>query len=324
MRCFFFPFVRVCRLFLAVSVFLLPACLAMANPLAEQTTVNDTLEAQTTRQWLAIPAGYFLMGSTPRQVDTAYKISAIGYGHDRVRNDGWFDNETPQHKVYLSAFRIMKTPVTQRQYAEFIRASGYSPPFVDARTWASYSLIHPYSRAQQYNWRGRGKDASPPPDKAMHPVVLVSVQDAEAYAVWLSVKTGRKLRLPNEAEWEKAMRGTDGRLYPWGNSYDSGRLNNADKGPFATMPVGSFPAGASPYGVLDGVGQVYEWTATHTDGSNQDGSGQERRIVKGGSWDDYGGICRPAAHHTRPVKLKHILIGFRLVESVNDADKIKK
>jgi len=107
-------------------------------------------------------------------------------------------------------------------------------------------------------------------------------------------------------EWEKAMRGTDGRLYPWGNDYDPARLNNADQGPFATMPVGSFPPGASPYGVLDGAGQVYEWTATQ--------HGENRRIVKGGSWDDHGGICRPAAWHSRPEGLKHILIGFRLIE----------
>lgn len=102
------------------------------------------------------------------------------------------------------------------------------------------------------------------------------------------------------------MRGTDGRLYPWGDSYDASRLNNADHGPFATMPVGSFPQGASPYGVLDGAGQVYEWTATK--------QGEKRRVVKGGSWDDHGGICRPAAWHARPQQLKHILIGFRLVE----------
>jgi len=101
-----------------------------------------------------------------------------------------------------------------------------------------------------------------------------------------------------------------GHLYPWGDDYDASRLNNADHGSvaseYATMPVGSFPQGASPYGVLDGAGQVYEWTATE--------HGKHRHVVKGGSWDDHGGICRPAAWHLRPQRLKHILIGLRLVE----------
>ncbi len=234
-----------------------------------------------------------MAGSTPQQVETAYRISATGYGHDRVREYGWFDHEIPQHRVYLPAYRIQKTPVTQQAYADFIKQSHHEPPFVDATTWGSYHLIHPYRRAQQYNW----KNGMPPPDKAMHPVVLVSASDAEAYAAWLAHKTGRKLRLPTENEWEKAMRGSDGRLYPWGNDYDATRLNNADRGPFTTMPVGAFPQGASPYGVLDGAGQVYEWTATR--------QGKTRRIVKGGSWDDAGGVCRPAASHARPANIKH-------------------
>ncbi|MDQ6992669.1 MAG: SUMF1/EgtB/PvdO family nonheme iron enzyme, partial [Mariprofundus sp.] len=182
----------------------------------------------------------------------------------------------------------------------------HSPPFVDAQTWQSYGLVHPYKRARRYNWTGD----RPPADKQNHPVVLVSVADAEAYAAWLSRKTGRTLRLPSADEWEKAMRGSDGRFYPWGNDYDAKRLNNADRGPFATMPVASFPQGASPYGVLDGAGQVYEWTSTH--------QGKQRHIVKGGSWDDHGGICRPAAWHSRPQNLKHILIGFRLVEVLSE------
>ena len=87
------------------------------------------------------------------------------------------------------------------------------------------------------------------------------------------------------------------------------RLASHDAGPFDTVPVGHFPAGASPFGVLDAAGLVFEWTAT-PDGTN-------RYVVKGGSWDDKGcGVCRPAARHSRPAELRHILIGFRLVRNL--------
>jgi len=259
--------------------------------------------AATGMEWVDVPAGSFLMGSTPAQIDQGYRISAAGYGHDRVRQAGWFDDEAPQKSVTLPEFRMMKTAVSQSDYQAFVRA-GHAAPAVDRATWRSYGLIHPYADVLPYLWH----DGKPPSDKRNHPVVLVSYHDAQAYAVWLSGKTGRSLRLPTEAEWEKAMRGTDGRLFPWGNRYDADRLNNADNQRLATMAVDAFPAGASPYGVLGGAGEVFEWTATPR------GSG--KRTVKGGSWDDHGGTCRVAAHHERPEQQKHILIGFRLVESI--------
>ena len=134
----------------------------------------------------------------------------------------------------------------------------------------------------------------------------MSHADATAYAAWLSIETGEVWRLPSEKEWEKAVRGTDGRLFPWGDTFDAARLNSHDSGPFDTLPVGTYPAGAGPFGLLDGAGQVFEWTATPAPGG--------RYFVKGGSWDDRGcGVCRPAARHGRPAALKHILVGFRLV-----------
>ncbi|MDP6884521.1 MAG: SUMF1/EgtB/PvdO family nonheme iron enzyme, partial [Rhodospirillales bacterium] len=87
---------------------------------------------------------------------------------------------------------------------------------------------------------------------------MVSHGDARAFAAWLGRETGIQWRLPSEAEWEKAARGTDGRLFPWGEAYDPKRLNSADRGPFDTVPVGRFPGGVSPFGMLDAAGQVFE------------------------------------------------------------------
>ncbi|MDQ6992532.1 MAG: SUMF1/EgtB/PvdO family nonheme iron enzyme [Mariprofundus sp.] len=251
--------------------------------------------------WINIPSGNFLMGSTPAQVEQGYRISAKGYGHNGVRKAGWFDNETPQHQVYLPTYSIQKTAVTNIEYAKFIRATGYPAPFVTAKVWSNYRLVHPYSWVKPYLWL----DGHIPKNRGNNPVVLLSYDDALAYAKWLSKKLGQQLQLPNEMQWEKAMRGNDGRLYPWGNTYDAERLNNADHGSLETLAVGFFNKGASPYGVLDGAGQVFEWTSTVWN--------DQRMTVKGGSWDDHGGVCRPAAHHGRAKNLKHILIGFRLV-----------
>jgi len=250
---------------------------------------------------IAVPAGPFIMGSTEAERETAYRLDEAAYGHSVTRQRGWYEIETRQ-TVTLPAYRILTTPVTNRDYAQFVAETGHPPPSVSAAVWDGYGLIHPYERAVPYLWT----EIEPPPGRLQHPVVLVSHRDAEAYADWLSIKTGQRWRLPTEAEWEKAARGPDGRLFPWGDAFDAGKLNSHDAGPFATAPVGSYAAGASPYGMLDAAGQVFEWTAT--------AAGEGRHIVKGGSWDDRGcGVCRPAARHSRPDAIKHILIGFRLV-----------
>jgi len=258
---------------------------------------------------VAVPAGAFLYGSTPGQRRLAYALDERAYGHARTREMGWYDNEPPLSEGRTGAFEIASTPVTNRQYGAFLRATGHPPPDVDPRTWAGYGLIHPYERTRRHAW----SDAhTPPPGRLDHPVVLVAHADARAYARWRSAETGVRWRLPDEREWEKAARGTDGRLFPWGDEWEASRLNSHDAGPFDTLPVGRFPAGASPYGMLDAAGQVFEWTATP--------AGEGRFIVKGGSWDDSGcGICRPAARHARPAGIRHILIGFRLLREVPGA-----
>jgi formylglycine-generating enzyme required for sulfatase activity len=251
-----------------------------------------------------IAAGQFISGSDNAEREAAYWLDEAAYGHSITRKNGWYDDEAARHTASLPEFRITRTLITNGEYAKFVQATGHRYPTVSAKEWSSYGLVHPFGRTQKFSW----VDDEAPRGREQHPVVLVSYDDARAYAVWLSSTTGKPWRLPTELEWEKAARGTDGRRFPWGNQFVPELLNSHDTGPFDTTPVGSLPGGKSPYGLLDAAGQVFEWTQTRV--------GKNRYRVKGGSWDDKGcGVCRPAARHSRPVTLKHILIGFRLVQA---------
>ena len=251
-----------------------------------------------------IGAGPFITGSDVAEREAAYRLDEKAYGHSVTRKNGWYDHEDDRKTMELPEYRITRTVITNGQYAEFVRETGHRAPDVDRKEWNSYRLIHPYERTRRHAWEG----AKPPVGRENHPVVLVSHDDAIAYARWLSAKTKIIWRLPTEKEWEKAARGTDGRRFPWGDNFDAKKLNSHDAGPFDTMQVASFPEGNSPFELADAAGQVFEWTSTP--------SGKNRFRVKGGSWDDSGcGVCRPAARHERPHYLKHILVGFRLVQS---------
>ncbi len=266
--------------------------------------------AVTAPETVIVPGGATIAGSDREEREAAYRLDETAYGHGITRKNRWYENEPPRRTRTIAAYAITRNLITNAQYAAFIRATGRAAPDVDATTWAGYRLIHPFARTRRHAW----SDGGPPAGRGDHPVVLVSHLDAAAYAAWLSGVTGARWRLPSEAEWEKAARGVGGGRFPWGDSFNPARLNSADKGPFDTVPVGSYPAGASPFGLQDGAGQVFEWTATP--------AGAGRFMVKGGSWDDKGcGICRSAARHSRPAGLKHILIGFRLVRELGSVPR---
>jgi formylglycine-generating enzyme required for sulfatase activity len=160
--------------------------------------------------------------------------------------------------VEVSEFLIARYPVTNADYLRFVQATGHRQPD---------------------HWPREGF----PSELARHPVVWVSWEDAVAYCRWLSEVTGKACRLPTEAEWEKAARGTDGRVYPWGNEFITANCNTSESGTDGTRPVDAHPGGASPYGVMDMAGNVWEWTATNYEGDEQ------YRVLKGGAWD-YKGI----------------------------------
>lgn len=174
--------------------------------------IQQNLQIET----IFIPAGSFLMG---------------------IRKDRNISNESIiEHEVELPSYHIGKYPVTNQEYAEFVKQTKY-----------------PVSKNS--GWFGK----KPPQSKLDHPVVGISWYNALNYCQWLSKQTNQTYRLPTEAEWEKAARGTEGIIYPWGNSWNAEycNWNNSD-----TTPVTTYQSGQSPYGCYDMVGNVWEWTST--------------------------------------------------------------
>ncbi|MFN3652552.1 MAG: SUMF1/EgtB/PvdO family nonheme iron enzyme [Armatimonadota bacterium] len=179
----------------------------------------------------ALLAAAVLLTAAARAADPTEGMVLVPAGPFRIGSESGSPDEKPVRTVTLPAFYIDRTEVTVEEYARFIRATRHpAPP----------------------DWPG-GK---PDPKRLQHPVVNVSWYDANAYARW----AGK--RLPTEAEWEKAARGADGRLFPWGSEWSDALANvEGDRGEQPLRPVGSYPGGASPCGALDMVGNAWEWTA---------------------------------------------------------------
>jgi formylglycine-generating enzyme required for sulfatase activity len=220
-----------------------------------------------------IPAGEFLMGSNPDQVEQAAEWCNC--------NKRTFEDEQYLHEVYLDGYYIDRYEVTNQQFQAFVDASGY---VTDAE-----------HKNEAHTWRTEytsGKDN--------HAVVWMSWNDARAYCRW----AGK--RLPTEAEWEKAARGTDARLWPWGNRWDAERLNSGANGIGTTTPVGSYREGTSPYGAMDMAGNVWEWVndwysanyyQTGNDRNPTGPEGGEDRVLRGGGYRNGMHEVRVAHRH---------------------------
>jgi formylglycine-generating enzyme required for sulfatase activity len=258
----------------------------------------ETAACAPTAGQVLIPPGPFWLGS-----DASERLLASRLSTPDTVAAGWFAIETARHRAEAEAFCIDRLLVTQAQYLDFVARTHHVPPRISQAEYARQGfLVHDYSEWIPYLW----KRATPPRDRLDHPVVLVTALDAEAYCRWRHAGG----RLPTDLEWEKAARGIDGRTFPWGNSWDPERLNSAAQGPGGTTPVGIYGTGASPFGILDAVGNVFQWTNT------RQLSGL--RVLKGCAWDDDAGLCRPAASHARPASSRHILIGFRCAGPVDN------
>jgi formylglycine-generating enzyme required for sulfatase activity len=188
---------------------------------------SDRVYAADSREFdemVHVPGGSFLMGS-----------------------DSGLGDERPQHSLSLAAFSIDRTPVTNTQFARFMSVLGIQAP--NGQPWYDVDDGDARIRRRDGKWEvDQGFEN--------HPVAEVSWYGAVAYCAWLTK------RLPTEAEWEKAARGTDGRKYPWGNEAPDRSRAHFAAGWNDTRSVGSFPNGASPYGVLDMAGNGWEWVSS--------------------------------------------------------------
>lgn len=233
------------------------------------TPVPDTV----VMEMVFVPAGEFVMGSSDAEIQLVVQECNQSEGNCRA---DWFDNEQPQRRVFVADFWISKYEVTNAQYNVCV-TQGVCPPI---------------GRLPQDGDIPYQEDFFSP----QFPAVAVSWDNASRFCRWLGD------RLPSEEEWEKAARGVDGsRRYPWGAAFDASGANLASGYP--TM-VGSYPTGASPYGVMDMAGNVFEWTASAT--------GDGRYFVRGGGWSKYSFRGRAADRGTKLApNFVNYDIGFR-------------
>ncbi|CAN5757615.1 hypothetical protein BH23CHL5_BH23CHL5_24890 [soil metagenome] len=243
------------------------------------------------RIWITVPAGSFLMGSDARDAAPP------------------FENEHPLHLVDLPEFRVGRVPVTNAAYARFIAATGYEGP-------------------------GHWTRGQPTAGSEAHPVTYVSWHDALAFCEWASV------RLLTEAEWEKSARGPallssvtrrETRWWPWGDvlpgreyGHIDAQLTGIPPAAQGVLPVGQFPRGASPYGVLDLAGNVWEWTSSRykpypfsVSEGRQDSSVSGSRVVRGGSYNHGRRHVRCSARDHMVAGVRDVYIGFRVAAELD-------
>ena len=246
-------------------------------------------------EMINIPEGTFYMGTSEQQV--AQFVNTEDWAKEWA-DDGRFEIEQPYHLAKTSAFQIAKYPVTNKEYYKFLMQTGHRLP----QFWTDFR--HP---AEYGN----------------HPVAGVSYADCLMYCDWINSETNSNYRLPTETEWEKAARGTDGRMYPWGNKFEKWRCNTAESNRAETSSVGIFsPSGDSPWGVCDIAGNVFEWTmsayAPYPIEENplpNPKKPDENIVIRGGGWYYSRKLVRCAAREVVIPTFVSPVLGFRLAKT---------
>jgi formylglycine-generating enzyme required for sulfatase activity len=240
-----------------------------------------------------VPAGTFWMGSTNEDIDAVLEQCGD------CKRDSYID-EQPRREVYLDAFWIDRTEVTNARYQQCVKDGECSPP----------KYLTSETRDEYYG----------NPEFGDYPVVNVSWYQAAAYCRWADK------RLPTEAEWEKAARGIDGRIYPWGNTWDARKANSAERWLGDTVAVGSYVAGKSPFNALNMAGNVWEWVEDSYDeryydrlpASNPKGPDSgNNRVYRGGSWTSDWASVRTANREGHSPDMIHHKVGFRCALSAS-------
>lgn len=252
------------------------------NSSSSEVVLAKKIKYPITIDFLQIPLGDVLVGSDPKKDKNAQV------------------DEQPQFTVFVEGFWIGKYLVTNKQYANFVKESGYITP----SQWVN------------------GQYAS---TKANHPVVGVSWLDSVAFCDWLSFSTGKKFRLPTEFEWEKVARGSDGRIFPWGDKWSKDKLNCLENKIGDTSEVGAFfSLGDNPYNVCDMVGNVWEWCnsiyqpypySQKEDHNQTIQSTTATRVIRGGSFASSKNEARCACRNRYAQDFRFGLVGFRVAAS---------
>lgn len=279
-------------------VFVLLFCLCNKDGISKELD-SAAEKALSTIEWVSIPEGIFLMGSTRSEADAAYTDAKL---RSSLLDKHTFDAEVPQHKVYLTAFQISRYEITNLQYRTFIKATGRPTP---------------RGNQGEDTW----KDDTFNDDK--QPVVGVTWFDAQAFAEWIGCS------LPTEAQWERAARGTEGRIYPWGNVPPKTRVHaNFSRRFNKPTSVGQFPKGSSPEGIADLAGNVWEWCLDAYNPSIYERATEDvrrnpvnlrfrdvlqARVIRGGAWNVGSAFLRSSLRFKYyPLESTHS-IGFRVV-----------
>ena len=243
---------------------------------------------------MTVPAARIRLGLDPGSIDCVMRQ----FADTRILRS-WIQKESPTYDADIPTFRMGRFPVTNLEYRMFLASTAY----LELPTSWSFGKY--------------------PAFKSNHPVFTVSSAAAEAYAQWLAALTGRRFRLPSEAEWEYAAGGPEGLEFPWGPSFDREKANTAEFGLFDSTPVGIFTAGASPFGILDMAGNVEEYTASDyaaypggefvTD--DLAASQGTYRVARGGSFTRFRDLCRTRRRHGKYDREMYVM-GFRLAEDL--------
>ncbi|MFQ5855433.1 MAG: SUMF1/EgtB/PvdO family nonheme iron enzyme [Anaerolineae bacterium] len=257
-------------------------------------------------QMVTIPDGSFVMGTSPQEV------VELLVEYKELRRE-WVEVEMPQHSIELPIYAISRYPVTVADFARFVEDGGYQA----RKFWT------------EAGWRTRVHEGWTQPrywdddeyNDPAQPVVGVSWYEAVAYCNWLAAQTGKPYRLPSEAEWEKAARGTDARRYPWGDQQPTAELCNFGENVGRPTPVGqSSPQGDSPHGCADMAGNVWEWTRSlcrsypydAADG-REDLQVEGARVLRGGAFHNGQEGVRCAFRDWDDPDVRYGNLGFRVI-----------